>query len=152
MGKSSEALIKRLQAEIATGNLRKADICRNAGFSSSQLEAYLQGRSVPGLDAADRIADSIGQPLSEILASAPVATKGPSLPKEILQHVDSIAERTAKQMTERLISIDLSPLARNVAVSLTTLDESELADVADFIETIIRNRSSESPSKSKKLR
>jgi transcriptional regulator with XRE-family HTH domain len=66
--------------------------------------------------------------------------------------VSEIARQAARVALEEKAFPDLSPLARNVAVSLTTLDESELADVADFIETIIRNRSSESPSKSKKLR
>lgn len=59
MGKSAELLINRLNEVFASGRMRKADFLRKTGMSPSVLEAYLQRRSVPGLEAVERIAEAI---------------------------------------------------------------------------------------------
>jgi transcriptional regulator with XRE-family HTH domain len=68
VSKSASLLIAQLKRIFEVGAMSKAEACRRTGFSASQLDAYLKGNSVPGLDVADRIArEVIGLPLWTIL-------------------------------------------------------------------------------------
>jgi len=68
MSKAAELLIKRVNAEIEAGRVRKADIRRTTGWHSALLETYLQGKSVPGLENAEKLAAAIGMSLADALA------------------------------------------------------------------------------------
>lgn len=73
MGKSAKLLTDKLKELIENKQITKAEILRRAKMSATLLDSYLNGKSVPGLNAADRLAQAVGTDLGSILGGTTVA-------------------------------------------------------------------------------
>jgi transcriptional regulator with XRE-family HTH domain len=102
MRKSSERLINYINGAILAGEIRKVDILRATGMSPSVLDAYLNGESTPGLDAADRLAAAVSTSLGGILFEAPV---------QYSPRVKAIVDRLESFGQKDLALIDLMTIA-----------------------------------------
>lgn len=147
MSRYADLLAKKVSNLLHESGLSQQEFAEKTGQSQQVISRLINGKiENPTLQTLISIAEPFKRSLAWLLSEEAESQKS-------LTEIAREAAREAIQeaMIAREIP-ELSPLARTVAASLATLDESELADVSDFIETVIRNRSTEPSSKSKKLR
>jgi transcriptional regulator with XRE-family HTH domain len=67
MSDTAELIATKVNKLIDDGIFSKAHICREAGFSKSQLDGYLKGNTIPTVDAVDRLAKAVEQKPWELI-------------------------------------------------------------------------------------
>lgn len=104
MSKASECLRKILAEAFRSGKTTKASFKRATGFSSSQIEDYINGTAVPKVNQLDRIGTGLGlQPWELIKPETSLPTSAPVSPT-----VESLLKTIADQ-EERLKQIEGIP-------------------------------------------
>ncbi len=75
--------LKGLFEILVSRRMSQADLCRISGLSSGVISSYINGRRVPSIIGAIRIADSLGVTLDELVGREPVLyTPPPPLTKD----------------------------------------------------------------------
>jgi transcriptional regulator with XRE-family HTH domain len=119
MGKSADRLIKAINTEISAGRVRKIDIIRATGFSASQLDAYLNSNSVPGLDAADKLASALGTTLADVLSGMGAPRISPAI-AAIVRQLESLDNPKAVAEIAKAVAIMISMTSGELDSGVTT--------------------------------
>jgi len=61
---------KRLRSAMESKNISQRELAEKVGTGHSGINRILQGKQVPTLDLADRLADAVGVALSELLTTS----------------------------------------------------------------------------------
>ncbi len=98
--KAAELLVDKALSEIRLGHITKAEILRHTKFSPSQLDAYLSGDSIPGMNAAERLAAAMGRGLAELIVEHKqvLGLSNPGSPEGLRQ---AVREEMASVFEER---------------------------------------------------
>lgn len=124
MAKSPNLIRDRLAKVFDSKRMTKAEFLRRAGFSSSLLETYLKGDSVPGLEALDRIAAAIGDEPWTLIMPAGEDVVAKSAYEAILRENDELKEDLVA--ARRLLKSDTSPSWRKVIAAFPDLNEAQV--------------------------
>ncbi len=124
MTNAAETLRKRLSAEIDAGKISKAELCRRTGFSKSQLDSYLSGANIPGLDAVQRAATAIGKEPWQLIGPEEPPKPAASPTVESLLAVIQQQEKRIQELQAR--GKGLTDIRRDFLDAAALLDDPEL--------------------------
>lgn len=101
MGNSLKILAKKVSA-LTLQRGKKTEIRQKTGFSASQLDNYLNGKTSPSLDAVDRLAEAVQMDAWELICPRPLSKN----------QVDSLTEdqRDAIGMIAGMNDAELRPV------------------------------------------
>jgi len=71
MTKEVTIFVKRLRAQIKSGNIAKATLSKISGVERTSIDGYLSGKFAPTLESAARIANALGYTLSQFIEDKP---------------------------------------------------------------------------------
>ena len=74
--------LKGLFEILVSRGMSQADLCKISGMSSGAISSYINGRRIPSVVCAIRIADSLGVTLDELVGREPVHYTLPPLAKD----------------------------------------------------------------------
>lgn len=74
--------LKGLFEILVSRGMSQADLCRISGLSSGVISSYINGRRVPSIVGAIRIADALGVTLDELVGREPTRYAPPPLTKD----------------------------------------------------------------------
>lgn len=96
--------LKGLFEILVSRGMSQADLCRISGLSSGVISSYINGRRVPSIVGAIRIADSLGITLDELVGREPVLyTPPPPLAKDeeaLLENYRKCTQKNKDKVSE----------------------------------------------------
>ena len=96
--------LKGLFDILVSRGMSQADLCRISGLSSGVISSYINGRRVPSIIGAIRIADSLGVTLDELIGREPVLyTPPPPLAKDedtLLENYRKCTQKNKDKVSE----------------------------------------------------
>lgn len=96
MSKASEIFRNKLAEILNSEKISRSELHRRSGVPRPNFDVYLSGKSVPGLDQAEKIANALGYSLGEFLSGteAPAAATEHSI-RECVRRVSAAALKTS---------------------------------------------------------
>jgi transcriptional regulator with XRE-family HTH domain len=64
---SARIIVNNIRSLLADKNMTQAELSRLSGIVTAQLNAYLSGRNVPGLDKLELLAVALGVSIADLL-------------------------------------------------------------------------------------